>query len=251
MLATLTFRTRCISAVLTTLFSLGTPLADAAEARVCAGITEPFVDVALSLPVAGIMAVVHLKEGDFVQANEVILELDERLEVLEVERRRIVMDNSKADWESTKVVFDKTSAISRDVLLKKEADYKVATTEYNVAVEELNRRRLVAPAAGVITELKLHPGEACTAFQPVARLVDTRKCYFECNIEAGLSADLQVGKKVQLLIDNGGTVIKIEASIIFVSPVVDSASGLQRVKAIFDNLDGRVRPGLAGKLILS
>lgn len=197
------------------------------------------------------MATARLKEGDFVQANEVILELDERLEALEVERRRIVMENSKADWESTKVVFDKTSAISRDVLLKKEADYKVATTEHHIAVEELNRRRLTAPAAGVITELKLHPGEACTAFQPVARLVDTRKCYFECNIDAGLSANLTVGQKVRLLIDNGGAPLDIEATIIFVSPVVDSASGLQRVRAIFDNVDGRVRPGLAGKLVFS
>lgn len=221
------------------------------EAGRFAGITEPFVDVALSLPVAGIMAVAHLKEGDFVQANDVILELDERLEVLEVERRRIVMENSKADWESTKVVFEKTSAISRDVLLKKEADYKVASTEYNIALEELKRRKLLAPSAGVITELKLHPGEACTAFQPIARLVDTRKCYFECNIDAGLSLNLAVGKKVQLLIDSGGTAIAVEATIVFVSPVVDSASGLQRIRAVFDNGEGRVRPGLAGKLVLS
>jgi multidrug efflux pump subunit AcrA (membrane-fusion protein) len=80
--------------------------------------------------------------------------------------------------------------------------------------------------------------------------VDPRKCYFECNIEAGLSADLTAGKKVQLLIDNSGAPIKVEATLVFVSPVVDSASGLQRIKAIFDNADGQVRPGLAGKLIL-
>lgn len=226
------------------------PATSADSSAVCAGITEPVVDVALSLPVAGIMATANVKEGAFVQAGDVILQLDERLEAFEVERRRIVMENTKADWESTKTVFDQTSAISRDELLKKEADYKVAATEYNIALEERNRRRLVAPSGGVITELKLHPGEACTAFQPVAHLVDVRKCYFECNVDAALSGHLKNGEKVTLLIDDGGAAIKVEATLVFVSPVVDSASGLQRVKAVFDNADGRLRPGLAGKLVL-
>jgi RND family efflux transporter MFP subunit len=225
--------------------------AAAAEHGACAGITEPVFDVALSLPVAGIMTSRHFKEGDFVRANDVILELDERLEEFEVDRRRLVMENLKADWESTKSVFDKTSSISRDELLKKETDYKVAATEYQIAVEELRRRKLIAPAAGVITELNLHLGEACTAYQPVARLVDTRRCYFVSNIDAGLSAHLKVGQEVDLAIDDASAVIRIRATIVFVSPVVDSASGLQRVKAVFDNSDGRVRPGLAGKMDLN
>ena len=127
------------------------------------GITEPVVDVALSLPVAGIVTARQHKEGDFVRAGDVILELDERLEELEVDRRRFLMDNHRADWESTKAVFDKTSSISRDDLLKKETDYRVAVAEYEIAAEQLRRRKLIAPADGVITEINLHVGEACTA----------------------------------------------------------------------------------------
>jgi RND family efflux transporter MFP subunit len=235
------------------IFALAALAAGAAMAQggVCAGITEPVFDVALSLPVAGIMTSTHVKEGDFVRANDVILELDDRLETFEVDRRRFVMENCKADWESTKAVSDKTSSISRDELLKKETDYKVATAEYQMAMEALRRRQLIAPADGVITELKLHLGEACTAYQEVVRLVDTRKCYFESNVDAGLSTHLKVGQPVDLAIDDAGGEINIRAIIVFVSPVVDSASGLQRVKAVFDNTDGRVRPGLAGKMTLN
>ena len=226
----------------------GQPLSVSAQTAACDGITEPVFDVTLSMAVPGIVTVQKVREGDFVTTNDVILEIDSRLEELEVTRRRLVMENRKTDWESTKVVFDKTASVSRDELLKKEADYQVALAEYQIAVEELNRRKLHAPGAGVLTELKLHVGESCAAYQPVARLVDTRQCYFISNIDAKMSGELKTGQTVRLEIDDAANPIKVDAKIVFISPVVDSASGLQKVKAVFENENGRIRPGLAGKM---
>jgi RND family efflux transporter MFP subunit len=213
----------------------------------CEGITEPVFDVTLSMAVPGIMTVQRFKEGQFVQTNDVILELDSQLEELEVERRRLVMENRKSDADSTKLVFDKTASISRDELLKKQADYEVALAEYKIAVQELQRRKLFAPGAGVITEVSLHVGEACSPYTPVVRLVDTRQCYFISHVEAKAASGLKTGETVQLEIDDKSP-IKLGAKIVFVSPVVDSASGLQKIKAIFDNTDGKVRPGVTGKM---
>ena len=42
----------------------------------------------------------------------------------------------------------------------------------------------------------------------------------------------------------------LTGKVVFLSPVVDPASGLQKVKLLFDNADGKVRPGLAGKLFI-
>ena len=214
------------------------------------GITEPVFDVTLSVPVPGIITSLKLKEGDFVETNGAIFELDKRLEEIEVARRKTIMENHKADWERTKVVFDKSASVSRDELLKKEADYKVSLAEYDEAVEQLQRRRLVSPGAGVICEIKHHEGEACAAYEPVVRVVDIRRCYFISNIESTNSASLKLGQRIQIQIENGLAPIKLDAEIVFISPVVDSASGLQKIKAVFDNTDGRVRPGLAGKVIL-
>ncbi|MDB6023604.1 MAG: hypothetical protein JWQ04_3461 [Pedosphaera sp.] len=215
----------------------------------CEGITEPVFDVTLSMSVPGIITVQRLKEGEFARTNEVILELDSQLEELEVQRRKLVMENRKTDAESTKLVFDKTSSVSRDELLKKEADYQVALAEYKIAVEQLQRRKLFAPGAGVITEINLHVGEACSPYQPVARLVDTRQCYFISNVEAKAATGLKTGQTVHVEIEDGKNPFKVDAKIVFISPVVDAASGLQKVKAIFDNVDGKVRPGVAGRML--
>ena len=221
----------------------------AADLASFSGITEPVFDVTLSLPVPGIVSALNFKPGDFVHTNDVILELDNQLEQIEIERRKCIMENHKADWESTRTVFEKSASVSRDELLKKEADYKVALAEYQEAEEQLRRRRLIAPGAGVLCEIKLHVGEACSPYEAVVRLVDTRRCHFISDIPARASARLKVGQTVQLEIENGDTPIPMEGHIIFISPVVDAASGLQTVKVLFENPDGKVRPGLAGKII--
>jgi RND family efflux transporter MFP subunit len=230
------------------IFIQASPPTRAAETISCNGVTEPVFDVALSLPVPGIITAQKFKEGDVVQTNDVILELDNRLEELDLDRRRLVMENRKADWEGTKTVFDKTGSISRDELLRKEADYKVAIAEYEISAEQLRRRHLLAPRSGVITELNLRVGEACTAYQPVVRVVDTRQCYFISNLEAKSATHLKTGQTVALEIEDENAPIKVRGKIVFVSPVVDSASGLQKIKVVFDNTDGKVRPGLAGKM---
>jgi multidrug efflux pump subunit AcrA (membrane-fusion protein) len=46
----------------------------------------------------------------------------------------------------------------------------------------------------------------------------------------------------------GGVAKPVTGKICFISPVVDPASGLATVKAIFENAAGAIRPGLAAKL---
>ena len=55
---------------------------------------------------------------------------------------------------------------------------------------------------------------------------------------------------VELEIPVGSVVMQKKGRIIFVSPVVDPASGLLTVKAEFENPDGAVRPGVAGSMII-
>src|SRR6476620_5261056 len=72
------------------------------------GITEAINDVTLSAPSAGIISKRPFKEGDSVKAGETIVELDKRLEELEVGRRKYVLDLKKTDMDTSKKIFEKT-----------------------------------------------------------------------------------------------------------------------------------------------
>jgi RND family efflux transporter MFP subunit len=215
------------------------------------GITEPINDVALGCSFPGILAHRFFKEGDLIKKGEAIMDLDKRLEELEMERRKYVMDLHKTDLESTQVLFKKGAlSVSREEMDKKLSEYNVASVEFELAKEQLKRRQVVAPFEGMVTEYLLNVGEACQANQPLVRLVDTRRCYFIVNVDAKAGYALKAGQSVKLEVEAGATPVAFTGTIFFVSPVVDPASGLMKVKVIFENPNGQIRPGAAGRMLL-
>jgi multidrug efflux pump subunit AcrA (membrane-fusion protein) len=93
-------------------------------------------------------------------------------------------------------------------------------------------------------------GEATEAYQPLIRLVDSRQCRFECNLEASDAVKLRLDQRVRLRLDTGAEPVTVEGTVVFLSPVADKASGLINMKVLFDNASGALRPGLSGQLLL-
>ena len=215
------------------------------------GITEAFLDVKLSTSVPGIITVKKFKEGDAVREGDVIFELDKQLEELEVIRRKAVMDNRKADFEATSVLFKTSKSVSKEEVEKKELEFKVARTEHDIAVEQLRRRQLISPLSGWITEMHIEVGEACQPYQSVVRVVDVHRCYFISHLEAKQAVALKLDQNVKMEIDTGAAPANVDGKIVYLAPVADPASGLIRIKVLFENPDGKVRPGLAGKIFLN
>ncbi|MGB8170659.1 MAG: efflux RND transporter periplasmic adaptor subunit [Chthoniobacteraceae bacterium] len=219
-----------------------------AESRTVPGVTEAFMDVTLSSTVQGIIHTRYFDEGATVKEGQTILELDSALEELETQRRAAVTEHSRADFESTRSLFSRSKAVSKDELQKKEMEYKVAVAELGIATENLKRRKVIAPFSGTIVDLFLKPGASCEPYQPLIRLVDTTRCYFIGHVQGNAGIKIAAGTKVKVSVQ--GAAEPFDAVISFVAPVVDSASGLVKVKALFENADGRVRPGLAAEMIL-
>jgi RND family efflux transporter MFP subunit len=239
------------------------------------GITEPISDVTLSLSVPGIVASIVVKEGDRVDKGQVILNLDKRSEELEVARRRLVWE-SKAEeqgaaarmktlkeiYESSRELYARTRSVSEEDLKKSELEYLLAVAEkdrlamvelrekleYEMAKDALEKRILRSPVNGLVTRLFYDTGESCEEHQPLVRVVDTSRGRFVCNMEEGLGRALEKGQEVTLSIASGSSPIEKKGKVSFVSPVVDSASGLMEVKVEFDNQDGLVRPGMAATM---
>ena len=214
------------------------------------GLTEPVLDSTLGTPVAGIVAARNFKEGDQVKRGQVLIELDRQLEELEVNRREVVLQPLKADFEANAELFKQPkSSVSKEMLDKKESDYRVAVAEYELAKEQVRKRSILAPFDGYIVEIFLQVGEACQIQQPILRLADTQHCFFVSHVDAKAGYALRVGQKVNLEIEAGATAVPVEGTIAYVSPVVDPASGLMKVKAVFENPQGKLRPGVAGKMM--
>ncbi|MFC1828477.1 efflux RND transporter periplasmic adaptor subunit [Thermodesulfobacteriota bacterium] len=242
------------------------------------GITEAIRDVTLSLSVEGTVSTILLGEGATVKEKQTILELENRLETLEVKRRKLIW-KSRAEVEaakakvvtlkslldSTQKLFESTRSVSREELQERELQYKLAVAEntqleteeerqkieYEMALENLRKRRLESPINGTIIKVSIEEGESCEPQQPLVRVVDTSKCLLVCNIEESLGRTLNKGEIVVLEIKTGNASTTKKGTIAFASPVADPASGLLEIKVEFDNQDGMVRPGVSGFMLLT
>ena len=242
-----------------------------------AGITKPFKAETLSSTVPGTVMKINVEEGDRIEVDQVLLELDRRMEELEVARRKLMWESRaevdsaearvatlKMELEGTRKVFETTRSVSREELEQKELEHKLAEAdllrfeiaeerekiEYEMALEQLRRRSLAAPVAGIINKIHVEEGENCEPRQPLIHLVDTSKCYFIANVEASITPHLTVGQEVSLRVGAGPWEVTRTGTISFVAPVVDAASDLQEIKVVFENADQAVRPGVAGVMTI-
>ena len=263
--------------VLVSIFGWNLSVAFGQQQISISGITEPIKDRTLSATVADTISTIFFKEGADVEQGQVILKLDNRLEILEVERRKLLWE-SKAEieaveaqvatlkllFESTRELFNKTHSVSKEELDKLELEYKVAVAErrrleaaeererieYEMALQNMQKRSLRSPVQGTIIKLFLQEGETCEQNQPLIRVVDTSRGTFVCNMEEWLGRTLKSGQTIDLKIRTGSTSIAKKGTIVFVSPVVDPASGLLEVKAEFNNPDASIRPGVSGVMLI-
>jgi RND family efflux transporter MFP subunit len=253
------------------------PCGWAQDTAVISGITEPYEDVTLSLTVSGTIVETRFKQGDAVKKGQVILTLDHRLEQLDVERRKLLWQSTaeveaatarvatlKQQFESTKELFESTGSVSREELDALELEYTLAVAEenrlrmeedrqkieYEMALETLEKRILRSPITGILIQYFLKKGESCEPEQPLVQMVDVSKARLVCTVEEPLGRTFKTGQRVDMSIRTGSTTIPKKGTIVFVSPVVDPASGLLELKAEFENADLAVRPGVAGVIRL-
>ena len=239
------------------------------------GITEPINDVTLSLSVPGIISKIFFKEGDRLRKGQRVLHLDKRAEELEVSRRKIIWE-SKAEcegaearartlkeiYDSTRTLYESTKSVSEEDLKKEELELRLAVAEkerlaatemrekieYEMALDVLEKRSLRSPIAGTVIKLFHEEGESCEEHQPLVRVADTSRGRFISNLEESIGRGLKVGQKVKLHIGTGSMTVTKKGTVSFVSPLVDSASGLMEVKVEFENKDAAVRPGVAATM---
>lgn len=215
-------------------------------------VTEPIRDITMAFPVIGVVGARPLEEGAAVRQGQLVIELDKRLEELEVQRRKLACDLAKIELDRLKSLAQRNAiSVSREEVDKKQAEYDMALVELELARETVRRRQLVSPIDGYIAEFYKDVGEKCEEQQPVVRLVDTKQCYCVANIEAKHAVDLALGSVCKIEINTGNKLLLRQGTVTYISPVVDSASGLLKIKLRFDNFDGAVRPGLAAHVLLN
>ncbi|MDD8045208.1 MAG: efflux RND transporter periplasmic adaptor subunit [Verrucomicrobiota bacterium] len=261
---------------LAALVAVGLSTSSAAATVQSPGIVEAIEDVVIRSTVPGTIDRYAFDEGGRVQPQEVVVILENRLQQLEVARRKLIWESlveleaaraqlelAQNDLEATRKLFETTQSVSREELDLKALDARLAQAEvdrfqvaeerekieFEIAEEQLNLRLLKSPIKGIVTKHFMAAGETTEGQEPLVRIVDLSRCVLVSNVDATRIGRLHVGQRVEVVVQGGEDVRIQDAVVTFVSPVVDPSSGLQEVKAEFSNSEERIRPGLTGLLV--
>jgi len=240
----------------------------AAEAEPALGFAAPSTEIDVSTSVRDVVTEVAVKEGQAVAAGELLAVLDTaELEAeLAIARARASAEGgikrAEAILASKQSQFDimtklrKQGAARAEELSFAEAELAVATAELQGALDQqaiadlevrrleaaVERRRVRAPADGVITEIYRESGELVGAEETrLMTLAVLDPLQVDVYVATALGRALRPGDTATIDLPLAGAVVV--GTIIDIAVKADAASGTMRVRLHFDNPDQALRSG--------
>ncbi|HEY2410645.1 MAG TPA: efflux RND transporter periplasmic adaptor subunit [Pirellulaceae bacterium] len=228
------------------------------------GFTEPFRKIELAPAEPGVLASLMAKEGDTVEAGQLLASLDNDVLQISLKISKQVLEShgklaaAKAERDVRSVRLGRLQELQpkgfahREEVDRAAADLAVAEAnvlslteqhgldmlEYEKAQALLERRQIRSPIAGVITKSHHDEGEYIAGNNPVVfTVVQLHPLRAVFAIPAADARSLKIDQTVTLRFPDSGQ--ECAGRIELVSPVIDAESGLVRVKVIIPNEDGK------------
>lgn len=248
-----------------------------AYAKNFTGLIYPLHDIVMSSGVSGLVMRRAVRPGQSVSANQLLLVLDDRLQSIESDRRRVIFEDQSelhASRERLRIlntllhdvraVFNTTGSISKDELLRLEAEQlatqgrlaqlieqkKRERLEYESAEGDRLQRHITAPISGIVTKINPQVGEWAKSGEPLLNLVDTSVVILRLAIPHSSAKGLKVGATHLVKLEAGSSIPEIVGQVKFVSPVADPASGLVQIEITISNPGSRIKTGIKGSIEL-
>lgn len=235
--------------------------------------TEPYqtIDVAAAEP--GIVDTLLVKQGDIVQAGDLIAHLDRDVLLASIEiaklranlqapAKRAMADVSQKQRRYKKLLglhtnghaseeeidsAKSTLEIAEAGLLEVRESQRLAKLQIREIEAQLRRRDIRSPINGQVIKLEKNQGEYVASIEPVvAKVVQLDKLRVKFYIDTQMARSIQKGDllPIQLVDSNRRTKGLVE----FVSPTTDADSRTVRVEVAIDNSKGDFRSGVPVRL---
>ena len=214
--------------------------------------------VAIRPPVSGVLTAVHFKDGALVKKGDVLFTIDQRPYAAEAFAAEARADYTASDLARGERLLAENAIAKRDFEEKKNAA-KSAEAALRIAKLNLEYSQVRAPIDGRMSRAEITVGNLVTANSPtpLTTLVSSNKIYASFDVDEQTFLKYinpaRAGKgpalPVQLGLANESSFSR-DGSIHSIDNRLDTSSGTIRVRALFDNKDGQLVPGLYARLRL-
>jgi len=224
--------------------------------------------------VAGAVLAVHFREGALVAKDDLLITIDPAPYAAEVDRNEAQVAAAEARLDLAKGDVDRGEKLSGSRIIsqreldqrlnaQREADANVRAAKAALQSARLNLEytRVRAPVAGRVGKLEITTGNLVAAGPgaPVlTTLVSLHPIYASFSADEGVvtralrtladqGASAQVDR-IPVRMNTATNADALEGKLQLIDNQVDARSGTVRVRAVFDNADGRLIPGQFARL---
>ena len=240
-----------------------TPLAEAQDLNTSrtptsTGVVMPKREVVLAAKIVGRVEAVGSEEGDVVEANDVLIDIEDAELQAEVaaakarlKREELNRAHVKKLAERVKSLHDKNAASAENL---DEALFRYAATEELVASAraavakaeaQLSETKIRAPFSGIIIEKWVEPGDVTSPGEPLLRLEDHSTLKFRTSVQEQDVPLVTKGQKITITIDALND-LELEATVTKIIPSGDTSTHEFIVEATLPPQD-HLFPGMFGK----
>ena len=196
----------------------------------------------------GVVQALYAEEGDVVQAGQRLAQLEtERLE-LEVARSRTQLANLGAAFERAQRLHE-SSMISPTEYDNARFAFHTERTNLQLREYELREAAIRATIDGVITRRLIKVGFSLSESEPAFEMKRLDTIEAELNVPERETGRIHAGQLAHVAVDalpDSG----FDGEVLRVAPEIDPTSGTFRVTVTVDNADGRLRPGMFGRVAI-
>ncbi len=193
-----------------------------------AGGGKPAGAARLSAPAAAIVMAVPVKEGERVEAGSVVVKLDDRVALAQVEKARHAFQFAEQQM-ARQTKLKAVEGTSEKLIQEAGQQLAAAQSELATAQAQLAFVQLTSPLAGIVVRINVQPGQTVEPNTVVAEVIDPTRLVATVNVPAAEAASLKAGQSAELLLERSANVAA-QGKVLYVSPQVDAKTATVLVR---------------------
>ena len=196
--------------------------------------------------ITGIVTSIDFEDGERVEKGDLIITLDDKDLTARLMQAEARLTLTRANYQRAEQLLKQGSgtARARDEALN---DFKSAEAEVAAAETALHKATITAPFSGIIGLRQGSLGEYVTAGQAITTLADVDNLRIDFRVSEVFLTEVGKGQEVNVVFD--ALPEQVYTGVISaLDPVVSVEGRALSVRAIIRNVDGKLRPGLFGRV---
>ncbi|PWJ97364.1 membrane fusion protein (multidrug efflux system) [Flavobacterium araucananum] len=204
------------------------------------GSIEANEQIELHSEVSGIVEGIYFNEGTYVNKGQVLFKVND-IELKAQLRQAQTKESLAAENQRRAKLLLQKEAISQEEFDVANADHASAQAQSQLIKAQIAKTSVKAPFSGKIGLRSISPGTYITPTILVAKLVNTGKLKITFSIPEKYASQIKTGSSIDFTVSGSEKVYS--AKIYAIEPEVAVATRTLQIRAIADNIDGKLFPG--------